>query len=152
MQCHENHTNAGLVESLLARASRFHLHPQGQLLFALKVGDDLVQLLLQNGVVFWQGADVREGLFGLRMTILFDEPARRFVLEEDEEEEKAWQHLQSKRDAPLCRVGGAGNLSANAVVDEVGDHYAGDVEKLHAIYNTVSVRFNVFGERLGWFI
>lgn len=129
---HQDNTKASLVKHLLARASSLELHPKRQPILALKVGHDLVQLLHDGRVVLRQATHARQRVAGLGEPVLLHEPARRLVLEDDQQQHQARQHLQREGDAPLRRVAGVGDLPADAVVDEVAEHDARDVEQLHA--------------------
>lgn len=129
---HKHDSHARLVEYLFVSANRLHLGNEGQLLATLEIGDDLVELQKQVRIVFRLAPDMCQSMLGISQAMLFNQPTRGFVLEDDQEEEDARKHLERKGNTPFGRVGGALDLLADAVVDKIAQHDARDVEQLHA--------------------
>ena len=76
---HENNDKAGLVEHLLARASRLELRNHWHLLVAVEVSNNLIELLDHFSVLNALATHMGERFGGIGESVLLNQPAGRLV-------------------------------------------------------------------------
>ena len=123
---HKNDAHGKGIKHLPAPARRANLREQRHLFMPIEIVDDIFQLPIDFRIILRARADLGERFPGFGDAVLLHKPARGFGLEEDSREQQgAGEHLKGEGDSPLFGFCGGDGL-VDAVVDEVGEHYARD--------------------------